>query len=101
MTDVSKTIFEVAWAETQDDIELKEKELKKNELKREFERQFDVCVDELIKLERVQRDMLKNKLQGFNLTTYRENDFAIMEYTETQEELKKLYFKFFGEELNR
>jgi hypothetical protein len=45
--------------------------------------------------------MLKDKMKGFNLTTYRQNDFSMMEYKETQKELKELYLKFFGEVLNR
>ena len=98
---MDKTLFDTSWDVKEDDFEVQEKELKKNEMKRDFEKQYDVTVDSIIRIERDQKNMIKDKMKNFNLDSYRKNLFTIDQNKEAQKEIKELYVKFFGEELKR
>jgi hypothetical protein len=98
---MDKSLFDASWEETVEELDLQEKELKKNEMKREFERQYDEATDFIIKLERSQKNMTKDKMKFFVLSSYRENKFKISQYKEAQEDIKKVYVEMFREDLKR
>ena len=95
------SIFDTAWDTPEGEFGEQEKELKRNELKRQFESSYDSAVDLIIKLKRKQAEILKNKLQSFDLNTYRSNASEIEDYENAQKDVAKRYLEFFGEELNR
>jgi len=96
-----KTIFDASFDETPDELVKQEKELKKREMKRDFEKNYDKTEENIIGLERSQRDMVANKMAKFDINAYRKNMFQIAQNVKAQEEMKDLYMKFFGEVLKR
>ena len=97
----NKGLFDASWGETEEEFDLREKELREKEMKREFEREYGEAEDAIIKLERSQKNMTKDKMKNFNLNSYRENKFKISQYKNAQEDIKKVYVEIFVEEMNR
>jgi hypothetical protein len=98
---MGNAVFDQEWEKSEDEFSDEEKELKKNELKRQFETHYDKATDVILSLKRRQKEMLKEKFKNFDLNSWRENISDIEDHELAKKDIATRYEEFFGEKLNR
>ena len=97
----TKTIFEKVWSKTEDELDAEEKELKKREMQRAFEADYDKATNAILDCQKKKKAMEKDEFQNFCLNDYREADQDIKDCKAAREDIAAKYQEFFGVEIKR
>lgn len=99
--ETKKGLFYENWTKSEDEFSEEEMNLKSDELKMTFEKDFDSARKGIIDSKRKVSEMLKNKLKSFCLDDFRQAEQDVKDFETAKKEVAEVYARFFGEKIKR